>query len=71
MNKEAILEAVKEVARLALFAALTAAVAWATERLSGLDPSSTFYIIGTVVLRFVDKFLHSNEDISATGISPF
>lgn len=71
MNKTAILEAVKEVARLAFFTAISAVVAWATAKLSSLDPSSSFVIIGTVVLRFVDKWLHTNDNVSATGIAPF
>lgn len=71
MNKQAIIEAVKEVGRLAFFAALTAVLGWATTKVSSLDPSSVYYIVGTLVLRAVDKYLHTNPDTKATGIAPF
>jgi len=71
MNWNAIWEAVKEVARLAFFAALSAAVAWATTKLTALDPTSVWVLVGTVVLRFVDKWIHENENVRASGIAPF
>lgn len=71
MNKQAILEAVKEVGRLAFFAALTAVVGWVATQLSTLDTSSAYYIVGTVALRFVDKYIHTNEDMDTSGIAPF
>lgn len=70
VNKPAFKEALKEVARIALFAAVTAVVGWAGEQLAGLDPSSTFYIVGTLVLRMVDKYIHK-LDSPAKGIAPF
>ncbi len=69
--KKAIIESLKEAGRLAFFAALTALVGWATQQLTNLDPSTTYYIVGTALLRIVDRFIHTNEDIKATGISPF
>jgi hypothetical protein len=71
MNKSAIIAAVKEVLRLALFAGLAAAAAWGTQQLSGMDPSSMVVVVGTVVLRFIDKYLHTNENIPIKGIAPF
>lgn len=69
-DKKAIIEGAKEVLRLAFFAAITAVVAWLTEKVGGADPSSTFYIVGTLVLRFADKYVHKS-DIKANGIAPF
>ena len=71
MNKQAIIEAIKEAARLAFFAALAALVAWATDKLGALDPTSLQVVIGTAVLRIIDKFVHENKDIKAKGIAPF
>lgn len=71
MNKNAILEGLKEVARLALFAAISAVVAWATDKMSGLDPTSAYVAVGTVVLRFADKWIHENKNVDAKGIAPF
>lgn len=75
MDKNAIIksvvEGIKEVGRIAFFAAITAAVGWASNKLGGLDPSSTFYVVGTLVLRFVDKYVHVNEGTTRNGISPF
>lgn len=71
MNKQAIIESLKEVIRIVVLAAITAAVGWATNKLSGLDPNSLFYVVGTLVLRFVDKWLHENQNVSAKGLLPF
>lgn len=71
IDRQAIIEAVKEVGRLAFFAAATAVVAWATERLGMLDPSSVFYVAGTFVLRYVDKYIHEAKAIKANGLAPF
>lgn len=71
MNRNALVEAVKEGGRIALFAALAALVAFASDKLAGLDPSSTAVIVGTVVLRLVDKFVHINGKIKANGVAPF
>lgn len=71
MNTKAITEAIKEAGRLAFFAAVSALVAYATTKLSTLDPTSVYVVVGTVLLRVVDKYIHSNENISATGIAPF
>lgn len=68
---KAVLEAVKEVGRLAFFAAISAIVAWASEELAGLDPTSVQVVVGTVILRFIDKWIHENEKTKLKGISPF
>lgn len=71
MNREALIEMVKEAGRIAFFAALTAVVAWAGQKVGALDPNSVFYIVGTLVLRLVDKYIHENQDIKAQGVAPF
>lgn len=70
MSKQALIEMAKEAARIAFFGALTALLGWFSQQLAGLDPSSVYYVVGTVVLRLVDKYIHENKDIAATGISP-
>ena len=69
--KDAIISTAKEGLRIALFAALSALVAWASNKLAGLDPSSTTVVLGTIVIRLVDKYVHENKDINAKGIAPF
>lgn len=69
--QKAIIEALKEAGRIAFFAAIAAVVGWVTTKVSSLDPNSTFYIIATVLLRLVDKYIHQNDNIKAEGISPF
>lgn len=71
MNKQAIWEAVKEVARLALFAAIGAVLAWAGTELTALDPNSTFVVVATTLLRFADKWVHENQDTELNGLAPF
>lgn len=69
MNKKAIIEMVKEAIRLAILAAISAVLAYAGQVLAGLDPSSTTVVIGTLVLRVLDKFVHESN-LKANGISP-
>ena len=71
MDRKAIIEAVKEVGRLAFFAALTAVIGWVSTKISSFDPSSTYYIVGTVLLRLVDKYIHVSDTTERNGVSPF
>lgn len=71
MDKKAILEAVKEVGRLAFFAALTAVIGWVSTKLSAFDPSSAYYIVGTLILRTVDKYVHTSTKTKLNGVAPF
>lgn len=59
-------EAVKEVARLAVLAAIGAVIAW----LSDLDQTTTVMIV-TAVLRAVDKWIHKSEETELNGLLPF
>lgn len=75
MKKQALWEAFKEIARLALFAAVSAVLAWVADKLAGLDPSSTVVVVGTLVLRFADKWKYSltkaNPKLKTEGLAPF
>lgn len=66
----ALVEALKEGLRIALFAGVTALVAWASKELELMDPTSTFYIVGTMGLRLVDKFIHEDDTNDLKGLSP-
>lgn len=71
LNTNAIIEGVKEVARLALFAALGAVIAYATSLQGSFDPTSLEAIVLAVVLKFADKYVHKNDAIKLNGIAPF
>lgn len=66
----ALVEALKEGFRIALFAGLSALVAWGTTELNLLDPNSISVVVGTIVLRLVDKFIHEDDTTDLKGISP-
>lgn len=69
-TKEAVIETIKEGFRIAFFAALAALVAWGTQHFTKLDPGSIQVVVGTIVLRLLDKYIHENSKIDFTGISP-
>lgn len=71
INWTAILAGLKELARVAVFGAISAALAWGTTQVGNLDPSSAYAVAGTLVLRFLDKYVHANQDIPAKGLLPF
>ena len=70
-RKNPYVEMIKEGLRIALFAGITALIGWLGQVLAGLDPNSTYVVIGTVVLRLIDKYIHENRHIAANGIAPF
>jgi len=65
INKQAAFEAVKELARIALFGAVGALIAYVT----GLEQTTTT-IVALFILRAVDKYLHKS-DIATKGLSRF
>lgn len=65
MEKEALVEAAKELFRLGLFAAVGFAIAY----VGGLPKTETTSTI-LAILRFIDKYIHENKDIDLKGISP-
>lgn len=69
MNTDALFQAMKEVVRLAVFAAVSAFVA---SLLSSFDGSTEpVFVVLTLVLRFVDKWIHENENTNWKGLLPF
>ncbi len=71
IDKKAILEAVKEAGRLALFGAISAVLAYVTGMVQTLDPASAQAVIGLLILKFADKYVHKSKNIDANGIAPF
>jgi len=69
-TQQAWFECIKELARVAFFAGVTAVVGWGTAKLNLLDPTSTQYMIGIVVLRAIDSFVHNNAKIPLSTLSP-
>lgn len=69
--KTAAWEMAKEGLRIAFFAAVTALVGWFSNVLAGIDPNSVYYIVGTLLLRLADKFVHENKEVKANGLVPF
>ena len=55
---DSIKETLKEAGRLALFAAVSAVVSFGLERLGVMDQSEVSVMVGTMVLRSLDKWLH-------------
>ena len=66
MNKEALLEALKELGRVLLFAA----VSWAVSYLAKL-PQNEAVMFGTLALKIIDKYIHKNDNFRANGLAPF
>lgn len=70
MDMKAIVSMIKEGLRIAFFAGVSALVAWATTKLSSANPTSTFVIAGTIVLKLIDQYVHKSDSIKLNGISP-
>ena len=71
IDRVAVKEMLKEVARIAFLAAVTAVLGWVGQQVANLDPSSTYYIVGTLVLRALDKYVHNASNLKSGGIAPF
>ena len=71
VDKEAVMEALKELGRIAFLGAVTAGVGWFTALVSSLDPTSAQFIVGTALLKVMDKFVHKSKKIKANGVAPF
>lgn len=70
MNWKAIKEALKELGRLAFFAALAGVVMWLQSK-AGSDPTANQFFVYTAIARFLDKYVHENENLPLNGIAPF
>lgn len=69
--KKAVTSAVMEAGRIFFLAGVSAIVAWGTTQLTALDPTSTWVVVGTLVLKVADKFVHDNDKMKANGVAPF
>ncbi len=70
-TRKAIVETVKELGRIVLFGGLAALAGYLTEKLNGMQPTELYYIVMTVMLRLIDKFIHQNTNIALKGLAPF
>lgn len=71
MDWKAIWEALKELLRLALFAAISAFITSLLGGLESLGSNQVWVIVLTGALRFADKWVHENANVKARGILPF
>lgn len=71
IDKKALLEGAKEVGRVVFFGAVSALALYVTSQLANFDPTSVQFVVLTVVGRFLDKYVHENEDIERGGVAPF
>jgi hypothetical protein len=67
-DKEALWEAIQEIARIAFFGGISALVAVGLNRLAGLPQTETV-VIGTFILKFIDKYIHDNPKIKFNGLT--
>lgn len=68
---KAAIKAAKELACIAILGALSSLLSYGATQLGGLDPTSVYAIVLTVVLKIGDKYIHENEAIPVKGIVPF
>ena len=67
---DSIKEAIKEAARLALFAGVSAVIAFGLEKLGVMDQNEVSVMVGTMVLRTLDKAIHEwGKDLGKKGKS--
>lgn len=71
VNIKAIVEAIKEIARLAVLAAVSAVLYYGATQLGNLPADNLYALVGAGVLRALDKYVHENENIRAKGLVPF
>lgn len=69
MRKD-ILNGVKEALRVFIFAGVSALVAWGLAQLGVADQSNLVVIVGTVLLKAVDRSIHESPT-AGKGILPF
>lgn len=66
MNKQAVFEAAKELARVILFATIGFVIGYVTDL-----PQNTTTGVVLLLLRAVDKYLHENPEVKLNGLAPF
>lgn len=68
-NQKALAEAVQEVVRVAFFAALSAVVAFLLNKLAGMNQTDVVVMVGILLLKLVDKYIHENPKIKLNGLT--
>ncbi len=71
MNKKVVLDFVKEGLRVAIFGAISSLVAYGLNQLGASDQTNTVVIVGTLVLKALDRAIHEDQSINSKGILPF
>lgn len=78
MNKDALLEAVKEAGRLAIFTAISVFVEELLRLVTAMPQNETLIVVLTIALRMIDKGLHearkdkvSHLPSKSYGLLPF
>ena len=69
LDKKVLYEALQEMARVAFFASVSALVAYGLKQLSGQDQSQTVVLVGTLLLKGLDKYVHDNPAIKSNGLT--
>lgn len=71
MNKEVAINFVKEALRVAILGAVAALVALGLNELGAADQTNEIVIIGTLLLKGLDRAIHENKNTEAKGLLPF
>jgi hypothetical protein len=67
-DRKAAVEALQEVSRVAFFGAISALVSVALEKVAGF-PQTEVTVIGTLVLKLVDKYINESKYIKLNGLT--
>lgn len=68
-DKQALVEALQEIMRVVFFASVSALIAFGLQKLGMQDQTDTVVILGTLVLKGLDKYVHDNKSIKLNGIT--
>jgi hypothetical protein len=71
MNKEVAINFIKEALRVAILGAVSALVALGLNELGAADQTNEIVIIGTLLLKGLDRAIHENKNTEAKGLLPF
>ena len=69
IDKKALMEAGQEVVRVVFFASVSALIAWGLAKLGVADQTDTVVILGTLVLKGLDKYIHDAKFIKFNGLT--
>lgn len=69
LDKKALSEALQEMGRVALFAAVSALIAYGLKQLAGMDQTELVVVLGTLVLKLADKYVHDSKYVKYNGLT--